>query len=83
LKAVGSNTSNEEIQAEQRLKSAETKISGLLQELEELKFFEELESEKPAPTTPRTPRTPKTPSRSANGVLPPGDCRLHRQLGKM
>ena len=82
---VGSNNNNnnvvlveEEVQAEHRLKNAEHKISGLLEELEELKFFQELESEKPAPTTPRTPRTttttalpppppPKTPSSQRGG----------------
>ena len=56
-----SNMSEEEIQAEHRLKRAESKISGLLDELEELKFFQELEH------APTTPRTPKTPSRGGGG----------------
>ena len=56
LKSVGSSMSHEEIQAEERLKRAENKIGGLLQELEELKFFQEIEMETPAPNTPRAPR---------------------------
>ncbi|KAL3922387.1 MAG: hypothetical protein SGILL_002230 [Bacillariaceae sp.] len=69
IKAAGSGLS-EDIQAEQRLKKAENKISGLLQELEELKFFQEIEAEQPAPTTPRTPRTPaqSKPSASAGNA---------------
>ena len=67
LPTVGSNASQEEIQAEQRLRSAETKISGLLQELEELKFFQEIEAEQPAPTTPRTPRQPTSQQKQLNG----------------
>lgn len=68
LKTVGSSMSQEEIQAEERLKQAEGKISGLLQELEELKFFQEIEMEQPVPTTPRTPK----PAVSRNVVAPNG-----------
>ncbi len=57
LKPAGSNLSQEEIVAEERLKRAENKISGLLEELEELKFFHELESETPSATTPKTPKS--------------------------
>ena len=53
LNQVGSCLSQEEIQAEERLKRAENKIGGLLQDLEELKFFQEIEMEQPAPKTPR------------------------------
>lgn len=67
LKAVGSNMSQEEIQAEERLKQAEGKISGLLQELEELKFFQEIEMEQPVPNTPRTPKTPSRINLAPNG----------------
>lgn len=56
LKPASSNLSQEEIVAEERLKRAENKISGLLEELEELKFFHELESETPSATTPKTPK---------------------------
>jgi chromosome segregation protein len=55
LQKAGSNLSQEEIVAEERLKRAENKITGLLDELEELKFFQELESETPSATTPKTP----------------------------
>jgi chromosome segregation ATPase len=75
-----SNLSNEDMQANERLSHAESKISGLLQELEELKFFEEIESEKPPPTTPRTCKTPRTlgaapmtysnPPRTPGGGIP-------------
>jgi chromosome segregation ATPase len=63
LQAVGSNISQEEIQAEQRLMKAESKISGLLQELDELQFFQELEEESPA-------KTPKTPQGPSHGPIP-------------
>lgn len=74
LRQSGSNMSQEEIVAEKRLARAENKISGLLDELEELKFFEELESEKPSAPLPKTPShktatprnigptTPRTPA---------------------
>jgi len=52
--------SKEEIHAEQRLKQAESKIGGMLQDLEELKFFQEIEMETPGPTTPRTPSRTRT-----------------------
>jgi hypothetical protein len=51
LQASPSNLSQEEIQANERLKSAENKISGLLQELEELKFFQEIDMDIPPPPT--------------------------------
>lgn len=55
LKRVASSMSQEEIQAEERLKRAENKIGSMLEDLEELKFFQEIEMETPGPTTPRTP----------------------------
>lgn len=55
IKTANSNASKEEVVAEDRLKRAETKISGLLDELEELKFFQELEDETPSISTPKTP----------------------------
>ncbi|VEU40840.1 unnamed protein product [Pseudo-nitzschia multistriata] len=82
LKPVGSMLSQEEIQAEERLRQAETKIGGMLQDLEELKFFQEIEMETPGPSTPRTPgrnlkaNGPPTSIRAssparAGGRLPP------------
>ena len=55
LKAPPSKVPKEGVIAEERLKRAENKISGLLDELEELKFFQELESETPSLGTPKTP----------------------------
>ncbi|KAL3936921.1 MAG: hypothetical protein SGBAC_007862 [Bacillariaceae sp.] len=52
--------SQEELQAEERLKKAENKISGLLHELDELRFFQELEQE----SSSKTLETPQTPSRN-------------------
>mmetsp|Transcript_60071 Transcript_60071/g.147724 ORF Transcript_60071/g.147724 Transcript_60071/m.147724 type:complete len:1831 (+) Transcript_60071:228-5720(+) len=77
LKTADSGLSQEEIQAEHRLQKAEGKINGLLQELEELKFFQEIEDEQPAPpTTPRTPRTPsRTNSVNAKAAGPPTTIR--------
>jgi chromosome segregation ATPase len=67
LNQVGSGLSQEEIQAEERLKRAENKIGGLLQDLEELKFFQEIEMEQPAPKTPRAPSSGRgVPPRNNN-----------------
>jgi chromosome segregation ATPase len=55
VKPAGAKVSKDEAIAEERLKRAENKISGLLDELEELKFFQELESATPAISTPKTP----------------------------
>lgn len=63
LQMSGSSMSQEEMQAEERLMKAETKISGLLQELDELQFFQELEDESPA-------KTPKTPKGQARNDIP-------------
>jgi chromosome segregation ATPase len=77
LQALGSNLSEEELQAEERLKKAENKISGLVQELDELRFFQELESESPGPKTPKTPSRSRIPqsiravSPARGGRLPP------------
>lgn len=76
LKHAGSNLSQEEIVAEERLKRAENKITGLLDELEELKFFQELESETPSASTPKTPSqktgaTPRAASTPRNFSQPP------------
>lgn len=60
LHPSASSMSLEELQAEERLKKAENKISGLLHELDELRFFQELEQESPS----NNPETPQTPSRS-------------------
>jgi len=62
--------SQEEIQAEERLQRAENKIGGLLQELEELKFFQEIEMETPGPNTPRGPRMPHRNNANTNGGPP-------------
>jgi chromosome segregation protein len=73
-----SNMSEDEVQSEARLKKAEYKISGLLEELEELKFFQELEHDAPPPTTPRAPQTPsrggssKTPRGGGSAQTPRG-----------
>mmetsp|Transcript_2848 Transcript_2848/g.6830 ORF Transcript_2848/g.6830 Transcript_2848/m.6830 type:complete len:1085 (+) Transcript_2848:199-3453(+) len=78
IKPVTSMMSQEEIKAEERLRQAETKIGGMLQDLEELKFFQEIEMETPGPGTPRTPNRkangPPTTIRAASparGRLPP------------
>lgn len=71
LKATDSSMSQEEIQAEERLRRAENKIGNMLEDLEELKFFQEIEMETPAPPTPRTPkRTPRPGSNKKLNGLP-------------
>ncbi|CAJ1941409.1 unnamed protein product [Cylindrotheca closterium] len=59
LQPASSSVSQEELQAEQRLQKAENKISGLLQELDELRFFQELEHKSPT-------KTPKKPQASSH-----------------
>eukprot|EP00535_Pseudo-nitzschia_heimii_P003316 CAMPEP_0197180454 /NCGR_PEP_ID=MMETSP1423-20130617/5063_1 /TAXON_ID=476441 /ORGANISM="Pseudo-nitzschia heimii, Strain UNC1101" /LENGTH=1691 /DNA_ID=CAMNT_0042630537 /DNA_START=526 /DNA_END=5601 /DNA_ORIENTATION=+ len=68
LKTVSSSMSQEEIQAEERLKRAENKIGSMLEDLEELKFFQEIEMETPGPNTPRTPKRISRPTTKPNGV---------------
>lgn len=70
LHAVGSNMSQDEIQAEERLKRAENKISGLLQELEDLRFFDEIEAS-PAPGRNGIPTAIRAVSPARGGRLPP------------
>jgi chromosome segregation ATPase len=65
-----SNLSHEDMHANERLENAEGKISGLLQELEELQFFDELEAEDPPATTPRIGKTPRTPSAAPKTSYP-------------
>ena len=68
LMAVPSSMSQEEMEAEERLRRAESKIGNMLEDLEELKFFQEIEMESPGPTTPRTPkRTASNSNKKANG----------------
>jgi len=65
-----SSMSQEEIQAEERLRRAENKIGNMLEDLEELKFFQEIEMEAPGPSTPRTPKRTSgrpTSNKKANG----------------
>jgi len=67
LKHTNSSMSQEEVQAEERLRRAENKIGNMLEDLEELKFFQEIEME--TPPTPRTPSRIRTPRPGSNKKL--------------
>ena len=76
LMPVTSSMSQEEIQAEERLRRAENKIGNMLEDLEELKFFQEIEMETPGPNTPRTPkRTTARPNSNKKALGPPTTIR--------
>eukprot|EP00934_Nitzschia_sp_Nitz4_P008813 Nitzschia sp. Nitz4//scaffold40_size135432//82134//87650//NITZ4_003253-RA/size135432-processed-gene-0.70-mRNA-1//-1//CDS//3329551246//8803//frame0 len=74
LKKASSGISQDDGTTE-RIKRAETKISGMLDELEELKFFQELESED-LPARPQSTRG--TPRNAAMG--PPGTPRQEQSM---
>jgi len=75
LVPVTSSMSQEEIQAEERLRRAENKIGNMLEDLEELKFFQEIEMETPGPSTPRTPKRTSRPTSNKKANGPPTSIR--------